>query len=219
VIGRQRRSSAGTKAQTRAYAQRSADLAAVLRAEIGAPERPHGLRALVLVMGVPGAGKSHCARLLARRLGAAHVSSDHLRSRMFVAPSYAPAENAALFAAADAVVDGLLAEGHRVVLDATHLRASDRAAPGATARRRGAPLVHVLVTAPEEEIRARLAQRRAGRAAGDHSDADERVYEAMRSRPFEPPDGPWLEVRNGPHLEVDMAHVVAEVERACAPAS
>jgi len=62
------------KAQTRAYAERVDDLVAQLRQEIGAPAAPAGSAALVVLMGYPGVGKSHCARLLAARLGAALVA-------------------------------------------------------------------------------------------------------------------------------------------------
>jgi predicted kinase len=165
-------------------------------------------------MGLPGAGKSHVARLLCDRIGAAHVSTDELRSRLFVAPSYADEENRAVFAVAEALVDGLLAEGHRVVVDATNLHAESRAPVERVARRRGVPLVHVLVSAPDPDIRARLAERRHARAPGDHSDADERVYELMRARAFEPPVSGHLEIANGPDLADGVARAAAAVEAA-----
>lgn len=210
-----RPSGAATAAQTRAYASSAAVLAPQLRTEIATvPAHPHGRPALVVVMGLPGAGKSHCARLLCERLGAAHVASDELRSRLFVAASYADEENRAIFAAVEALVDSLLAEGHRVVVDATNLLARGRAGPVAVARRRGAPIVFARVTAPEGEVRARLTARRSARAPDDHSDADERVYERMRSQPFEPPEEGHLEVANGPELARDLERVAAAVEAA-----
>ena len=175
------------------------------------PARPHGKPALVVIMGLPGAGKSHCARLLCARLGAAHVASDELRSRLFIAASYADEENRAVFAVAAAVVNSLLADGHRVVLDATNLLARNRAAAVAVAARHGAPVVYLRVNAPDEEIRARLRSRRAARAADDHSDADERVYDRMRAAAFEPPAEGHLEVVNGPDLARDLSRVAKAV--------
>ncbi|HEV2251087.1 MAG TPA: ATP-binding protein [Candidatus Limnocylindria bacterium] len=212
-----RRSDTATNAQTRAYADHVDVLVAQLRDEIGVPARPAGSAALVVLMGYPGVGKSHCARLLAARLGAAHVASDHLRSRLFIAPSYSDLENATLFRCVDALVDGLLAEGHRVIVDATNLIARYRAASVEAARRRNAPVVFVRVTADEAAIRARLARRRAARAPDDHSDADERVYERMRDRPFEPPAEGFLELVNGPDVDTAADRIAAQVERACAP--
>jgi predicted kinase len=62
--------------------------------------------------------------------------------------------------------------------------------PGAAvsvAASRGAPVHHVLVTADDAAVRARLLSRASGRAADDHSDADVGVYARMRERGFEPP--------------------------------
>ena len=73
---RLRSSAAASRAQTQAYADHVDDLVAQLRDEIGAPRTPAGTPALVVLMGYPGVGKSHCARLIATRIGAAHVASD-----------------------------------------------------------------------------------------------------------------------------------------------
>jgi len=218
-MNRMRSSAAASRAQTRAYADHVDVLVAQLRDEIGAPRTPAGTPALVVLMGYPGVGKSHCARQLATRLGAAHVASDQLRSRLFIAPSYSELENVTLFKCVDALVDGLLAERHRVIVDATNLLERYRAASVAAARRRTAPIVFVRVTADEAAVRERLALRRVARAASDHSDADETVYERMRDRPFEPPAEGYLEIVNGPDVLSGIGRVVAEVERVCASAT
>ena len=190
-------------------------LAPQLRTEIATvPATPHGRPALVVVMGLPGVGKSHCARLLCVRLGAAHVASDEVRSRLFIAASYADEENRAVFAAVTALVDGLLGEGHRVVVDATNLVARNRAGTIGVARRRGIPVTYVRVTSSDEDARARLLSRRAGRADGDHSEADEPIYERMRRQPFEPPAEGFLELTNGADLAGEIDRIVAAVERA-----
>src|SRR5579859_1014995 len=217
-MSRLRSSDGATKALTRLYADHVDVLVAQLRDEIGLPDRAAGAPGLVVLMGYPGVGKSHCARLLAARLGAAHVSSDELRTRLFIAPSYSELENATLFKCVDALVDGLLAERHRVIVDATNLLARYRAASVGAAERRGAPVVFVWVGSDEAATRARLARRREARAADDHSDADERVYERMRERPFEPPAAGYLELVNGAALDTEIERIAQEVERACASA-
>ncbi|MGH2377587.1 MAG: AAA family ATPase [Candidatus Limnocylindria bacterium] len=206
-----RRSSAATRAQTRALADRASEVVEGLLGEVSAPATPHGKPAVVLLMGFPGVGKTHCARLLAARLRAAHVASDQLRSRLFVAASYADGENAALFGILDALVERLLAGGHRVIVDATHLRERTRASTLSLAARSGAPCAHVLVTAEEPEVLARLAERRVSRGEHDRSEADERVYLAMRERGFEPP-AEYLELRNGPLLADEIDRVSRELE-------
>lgn len=217
-MNRMRSSAAAVRAQTRAYGEQVDVLVVQLRQEIGVPAIAAGTAALVVLMGYPGVGKSHCARLLAARLGAAHVASDQLRSRLFIAPTYAEAENATIFKCVDALVDGLLAEGHRVIVDATNLLTRHRAASVGAAQRHGAPIVFVRVTADEAAIRDHLAQRLAARAADDHSDADERVYERMRDGPFEPPAEGYLELANGPDVEANVERASREVERLCASA-
>jgi predicted kinase len=206
-------SDAATNAQTHSLMAHRPALVAQLRDEIGLRSVPAGRAALLMLMGLPGVGKSYCARLLAAELGAAHVATDHLRSRLFIAASYAQSENAAVFGIAEALVDELLGEGHVVVLDATHLTARNRAPAENVAGRLGAPVFHVLVTAEDAETRARLASRGRARAAGDHSDADIRVYERMRLRDFEPPRTGYLEIRSGPALADEIARV-ADVVRA-----
>jgi predicted kinase len=214
-----RSSGAATRAQTRAYADQAEVLVAQLRDEIGAPPVPAGRAVLIVLMGYPGVGKSHCARLLAQRLGAAHVASDQLRSRLFIAPTYSDAENGTIFKCVDGLVDGLLSDGHRVIVDATNLLTRNRAASVGAARRRNAPIVFVRVTSDDAAIRARLAQRRRSRADDDHSDADEGVYERMRQRPFEPPAEGHLELVNGPAVAADVERIAVEVERVCAAAT
>lgn len=206
-----RRSRHATAAQTRALAENSRALVGQLRSELGVPERPAGHAALVMLMGFPGVGKTHCARLMAARLGAATVATDHLRSRLFIAASYADDENRALFGIAEALVDELLSEGHVVILDATNLLARYRAPMESVAARRGVATHHVLVVSADEEARARLSARATARADGDHSDADVGVYDRMRERGFETPDH-FIELHNGP----DVAREIERVARSIA---
>jgi predicted kinase len=206
-----RPSRAGIRAQTGALSTHRDAVVAQLRDELALPTVPAGRVALVMLMGYPGVGKTHCARLLATRLGAAHVATDHIRSRLFIAPSYTEDENAAVFGAARALVAALLRDGHTVVLDATHLRARHRAPAEEAASAAGAAVVHVLVTADEEDVRARLLRRSRARGEGDRSDADVAVYERMRDAGLEAPGGGYLEVRSGPHLLADIDQVVARV--------
>lgn len=203
-----RGSRGATLAQTRSLAEHSRELVAQLRDEIGVPKAANGRPALVMLMGLPGAGKTHCARLLAARLGGAHVATDHLRSRLFIAASYADEENRAVFTLAEALVDELLAEGHVVVLDATNLVARYRAPMENVAKSRGVPTLHVLVVADDAAVRGRLAARALSRADGDHSDADVGVYERMRRRGFEAPER-FVELRNGPDVGAEVERVAS----------
>ena len=203
-----RRSRDAAVGQTRVLLEHSRDLVAQLRMEIGVPDRPRGRPALLMLMGYPGAGKTHCARLLAARLGGAHVATDHLRSRLFIAPSYADEENRAVFTVAEALVEELLVEGHVVIHDATNLIARYRAPMESVASRKGVPLLCVLVVSDDADTRARLAARRVARADGDHSDADVSVYERMREQGFEPPEH-FVELQNGSDLADEIERIAA----------
>ena len=201
-------SDAATRAQTRALGAHRRALTAQLREEIGIPRVAAGRACLVMLMGLPGVGKSYCAGVLGTALGAAHLATDHLRSRLFIAASYADEENAVVFGIAEALLGELLAEGHIVVLDATHLIARYRAPAENAARTHHAPVFHVLVTADDADVRARLDGRARERASDDHSDADARVYERMRERAFEPPATGYLEIHNGPNVAAEIARVI-----------
>lgn len=205
-----RPSSVATRAQTRALADHVPDVVETLLAQTPKPSTQRATAAVAVLMGLPGTGKTHCARLLAERLGAAHVASDELRSRLFVAASYTDDENAALFRIVDGLVDRLLDLGHRVIVDATHLSSRSRASLAALAERRAIPITYVLVEADEGDVLARLAGRRAARAAHDRSDADEAVYRRMRERGFEPP-GEHLTIRSGPDVDRQIAAAATEI--------
>lgn len=210
----------GVTAQTRLYAERAEQLARSLLAETALP-RPAGRRALVALIGLPGSGKSHLGRLLAARLGAVVVASDQLRRRIFVAPSYGAGESAMVFAIAHAMARELLARDHAVVFDATNLRERDRRPLYEIAEQIGARLVLVRIYAPEPEIYARLGRRRLRgvpedqHAPPDASDADERVYAAMRDR-YEEPRRPYLVVDTTGDLAAAVERVAACVEDGCA---
>lgn len=168
---------------------------------------------LVVLMGAPGSGKSHLARPLAAGLGAVVVATDELRRHLFVAPSYARAESRTVFALAHAVCRLLLAAGRAVVFDATNLREADRRPVRALATNAGVPVILVRVTAPDAVVRERLAGRLARVSPHDLSDADIRVYEAMRER-FEEPAVPYLTVDSSGDLALAVERVREAVRSA-----
>ncbi|MBM4363456.1 MAG: ATP-binding protein [Deltaproteobacteria bacterium] len=174
----------------------------------------------VLLIGLPGVGKSHVARLLAPRLGAVRIASDDVRRMLVTDPTYTEEESALVFRVLDRILDGLLAERRRVVVDATHLQARHRAASLATARRHGVPVVHVRVVADEERLRENFALRWGSRDARDRSESDERIHAQMAAlRPFEAPEGGHLELRSDTGLEAELERIAAAVEDACVRAS
>jgi predicted kinase len=206
----------GVTEQTAFLLRNVEDIARSLLAEDSTRRpRPSGCRVIVVLMGLPGVGKSHFGRILAQELDAVVVASDALRRRLFVAPSYGLAETRAVFALAHAVARALLSEGHTVIFDATNLIERDRLPLYALARDAQAGVVLVRVTAAEAVIHARLAGRLAQAPGDDASEADARVYELMRER-FEAPARPYLTVDTGADL-APAARRIAEAARAACP--
>lgn len=135
---------------------------------------------LVLVGGLPGTGKSTVAGLVSERMGAALHSSDALRAER-AAPgqrSYDVTAVAQVYATMLERARLGLERGVSAVLDATWLDQRQRSAAARMAAATSTRLVEVQLTAPPAVALQRLAAR-----SPDHdSDADARVYEALRRR-------------------------------------
>lgn len=141
---------------------------------------PAGRRpVLVVLVGLPGSGKTRLARMVRERTGAVVLESDYLRRLLFGRPTYSQEESRTLFRAVHAAADRLLERGAAVILDATNLLEREREPLYAIAERRGARLVLVRLVAPRWLTHRRLRARQV--AAGDeYSEAGIAVYERMR---------------------------------------
>lgn len=158
--------------------------------------------ALVLIVGLPGTGKSSFAAQLAKRTSLVILESDTLRRLIFPNPRYSAAESGRLFAAVHAAIDRLLSQGTPCLLDATNITERHRQPLYDIADARGAKLVIVEVVAPRGVIYERLRGR--AREGAARSDADIFVYERMR---------PQREEISREHFVVDTAQdVTAAVE-------
>jgi predicted kinase len=135
---------------------------------------------VLVVGGLPGAGKTTLATQLAKRLPGVHLSSDAVRWELCPdGPSYDDwttdrVYDTLLARAADAV-----ARGEHVVLDASWSAAAYRAAARAMAAIGGADLLEVQVAAEDEVAEGRLAHRHPERG---QSQADARVRQLMTLR-------------------------------------
>ena len=173
---------------------------ALLRSKLG-PSPPTG-RVLVLVCGLPGAGKSYFSQALARRAPVVVVESDTMRETLVARPTYTAAENERLFSAVHRLINELLRADAAVVLDATSRFARQRAEIRDLARRAGADVLTVWLTAPEPLIKERLA-RRASSAEWD-------VYQRMRDT-AEPPTEPHLLVDSSKDIEPALNALAGKV--------
>ena len=147
--------------------------------------------ALIVVVGVPGSGKSVLARAIVESLGGELVQTDAVRKELFRRPRYTPAETRAVYATCHRRLAEGLRAGRCVVFDATNLQERTRAILYRIVERHGAALVVVAAYAAEAVIRARLIARARGQDPRDASDADWVVYLRLR-RSSEPIGRPHL---------------------------
>ena len=180
-----------------------------LEAALGPLPAPTARPVLVVISGLPGAGKSHFSRLLVHRLPLALIQSDVMRKALFPSPSYSAPESAHLFGTCHALIERLLKRGVSVLFDATNLVESKREILYHIAYQLGVALVLVYVKAPPEVVKQRLQKRSEEADARDSSDADWSVYQKMR---------PQVEPIKHSHLVVDtskdLAPALSRVARA-----
>lgn len=72
---------------------------------------------VILMVGIPGAGKSYFARRFSEKYDMPCVSSDRLRSEMFSELQYTPAEQNVIHSVADYMTDELLRSGRSFIVD------------------------------------------------------------------------------------------------------
>jgi predicted kinase len=135
---------------------------------------------LVVVCGLPGAGKTTVAGTVVDELDAERIRTDVVRKELFDDPSYSTAETEAVYqTVCDRAADHLANDEH-VVLDGTFRERDLRQPALALAREHGVDRMILKVEADDAVVRERIRQRE-----DDASDADVSVYEQYRDR-FEP---------------------------------
>jgi predicted kinase len=152
-----------------------------LEASLGRLPRRSERPAVIVLVGLPGSGKSHLARAIRQQVPAVQLDSDALRSVLFSRPQHTKMEHARLFPALHVLMERLLSRGYTLIVDATNLKEANRRPYYQIAARHDVPLVLVRTWAPWPVIRKRLLMRSTKRAPEDFSTATVEVYEAMRA--------------------------------------
>ena len=129
---------------------------------------------IVLVMGLPGSGKSYFAERLAKSLGADYCNSDRLRRLMFTERTYSAYEKEKVYKAMLARMKETIALGKDLVLDATFQKKETRDVFRDLAA--GAKLFFIKVWADEKVTRERLKKTRT------FSEADFKVYQLIKEQ-------------------------------------
>lgn len=152
---------------------------------------------LVLLSGLPGTGKSYLARLLVQKIPMVGVESDRVRKILFPQPSYSAEESLVVHRTCHTLIARFLAQGKRVLYDATNLVEFHRELVYRIAEQAGARLIIVRSVAQPEVVKERLTRNHERGA----SDATWEVYLSMAKNE---------EPIARPHLVVDTTGDVEE---------
>ncbi|MFC0775069.1 AAA family ATPase [Terrimonas alba] len=139
---------------------------------------------IIMVLGLPGSGKSYFAARLAKMMGADYVNSDRLRKEMFQVRTYSEQEKAAVYNAMLGKMKEAVRQNRSLVLDATFHNDETRK-PFIQEMKKKDRICFIEVTADENLIRQRLKKERT------YSEADFEVYKLIRSQ-WEPLNEPRL---------------------------
>ncbi|WP_375583392.1 AAA family ATPase [Cyclobacterium xiamenense] len=142
---------------------------------------------VVLVMGLPGSGKSFFARRLAKEVRMVYLSSDAMRIEMNLRGKYAPADRQRVYAALEKSVELALSRGDAVVVDATFQHRANRLAFARISEKYQQLLACIQVTATEAVVKRRLSKGR------EESEADFAVHQKLKAN-FDPIDQPHLTI-------------------------
>ena len=152
---------------------------AFIKQNMNLPSATSSRSALVVLSGLPGSGKTHFARQLAKQIPATSLESDFIRKTLVMHPVYSGAENARVFRTIHALAAELLADGIPVIFDATNLIRRNRRHLYKISATTKAKLIILELSAPEKVIAQRLDRRTKGLSISGYSDADMSVYRKL----------------------------------------
>lgn len=135
---------------------------------------------LLMMVGLPGVGKSSIVTALQRHLPCLLIATDDVRTRIRQSPRYTMSEVKQIYDVCYALIERRLQRGQRVVFDGSNHLAERRDYLARLAQRQGAPVAICVVQAAQETIQQRLrARHQISAVAHDKSDADWAVYQWM----------------------------------------
>lgn len=140
---------------------------------------------LILITGLPGAGKTTFALALAKAFGAVHLNTDRVRDALGMRGQYDDESKEKVYLHLLQLLEQELRAGKNAIVDATLFRPIVRQPFLSLAARLGVPLRWIEVRAAEDVIEKRLQTKR------PFSEADFKVYLQLKKL-YEPLDFPHL---------------------------
>lgn len=167
---------------------------------------------MVVLVGLPGSGKSYFGNRLRERISIARVETDWIRKFIFRTPVYNAKENNILFKTCHMLLERLLTQGVDVLFDATNLVEANRERLYNISYKTDSRLILVKMEAPSDLIFQRLEQRRYHPDVQDNSDADWSIFRKMRSS-FEPIRKDHFTVDTSKDIGLVIEKVVREIKK------
>jgi len=150
---------------------------------------------IIIVMGLPGTGKTYFAEHLAAHIHAMHISSDKTRNQLQKRGTYAPEDKNQVYQAMLERAKEALKKGEDIIMDATYSKKAHRNAVKALGEQLKVPVRFIQLTADEKTVAQRTSQER------EDSEADFKVYKIIK-KSFEPLGGPFLRLDSS-RLNID----------------
>ena len=154
---------------------------------------------LIMIMGLPGSGKTYFAKALSSEIGAEHFNSDRIRKELTAKPQYSSEDKATVYEKMLDDVCKALSGGETVVVDATFSRVAYRSAYLQYTAENDIPVHVIYVKADESVIKVRVSKKR------PDSDADFEVYKKVKAE-YEPIEGEYFELGSDKDTIEIMTH-------------
>lgn len=144
---------------------------------------------IIIVIGLPGTGKTTFSRGLAEYLDALHLNTDIIRDQLALRGQYDRKTKNLIYKTMQDKAAAALQEGQKVVLDGTFYKKRLRKNYLKFAKKLGQPIKWIELKATEKAIKDRVQQKRT------YSEADYEVYLKVKEA-FEPMQQECLELWN-----------------------
>jgi predicted kinase len=142
---------------------------------------------IIMVMGLPGSGKSYFAIQLAQRMNADYISSDQIRNEIVSKKTYSENEKLAVYNEMLVRMLNAVKGDRNVILDATFYKAKFRKQFAGEGKSN--EVLYIEIVADDQTVMGRLSRPRT------NSDADFEVYKKIK-REWEPLTQPHLILRS-----------------------